>query len=86
MSDTIITEDFHPPTLQELKDRLKAFLADSALELEFRGWFACVLRYSRQSGPEVEHLAHEISWCYLDERRGLYRPGQLMEELTKLTI
>src|SRR5271157_1653546 len=69
---------------KELKQRLGQFLADPQSEHSFRDWFALVLRDAHQSGSDVETLAHEIMWAYLDQKRGLCTPAELLETLNQL--
>lgn len=71
---------------KELRNRLREFLADVNKEQEFREWFALALRDSHKSGTDVEALAHEIMWVFLDQRRGLCSPEELSKELQHLTV
>jgi hypothetical protein len=71
-------------SVKELKQRLGEFLADSKSENLFRDWFALVLRDAHRSDAAVEQLAHKIMWAFLDQKRGLCSPKELMDELTRL--
>lgn len=73
-------------SVKELRDRLREFLADAGKEQEFRDWFALALRDSHKSGADVESLAHEIMWAFLDRKRGVYSGQQLADELQRLTV
>lgn len=77
-------------TANELRNRLKDFLDNPSKEDEFRLWFAEVLRDSHKN-PDVESLAHEIVWAFMDQRRGIRTSAELMRDLsqmagTKMTV
>lgn len=72
-------------SLKELKERLRAFLADPEQEQDFRSWFALVLRDAHLSkDPAVGELAHEVMWAFDDQRRGMTTPAELASTLASL--
>lgn len=72
-------------SVKEIRQRLSVFLTDPEQEQEFRTWFALMLRDVHMSSEfGAEALAHEIMWAFHDQRRGLYTPGELMDELKRL--
>ena len=69
-------------SVKELKERLRAFLADPEDAKGFQSWFALALRDDLD--PATETLAHEIMWAYLDQKRGLCTAAELGEILNQL--
>jgi hypothetical protein len=73
------------PLVKEIKDRLRAFLADPEQEQEFRVWFALMLRdVHSANNVEAEALAHQIVATFARQEHGPDAPRQLTTELTQL--
>lgn len=69
----------------ELRSRLREFLADPRTNVNFRPWFASLLAdVQNENSVEVESLVHSIHQAFSDAAEGLYTPEQLREHLGDL--